>query len=531
MNRLMRIRQKSRSAALASMLLVSIAATACSQSPSSSPSESPSSSGPAIPSSDPVMTIDWMQYPVLSTLDANSYAVQYLQKKFNVKLAIHPINYQDYAQKQQVQLSSGDIPDVMFVLSPLDLRKFAAQGILAEVPLETIQEAAPQTKSTLDQFAPQSWYYTGIDGKNYGLPGTYYNGQFATRVEWRTDLLKKAGIAKIPETIDEFTEAFAALKKIGVFGITTAGNSDYALFHMIFGAYGVLPMQWKVKDGKVVNDAVQPEAKQALALLADWYKQGYIDPEFVTGKDLNQKLIAGKVASYTYGNPNSVDPNNPNSDLSAARKINPEAAIELGTPPKGPGGQLSWSWGTAGNIWAFGKQLEHQPEKLKKILQIIETIRNDEQTYLDLYWGEKGKHWDYADSNLGNKGGLKFLAPYDDPNKAAADGIDGGSKGLNEPFALQSNPAFYEKYSSQDDLEAWKKDNYPRADFFGQPTILPSAAKIWPELQKLKIDSYMRIIIGEKPIDFFDDFAKQWNDKGGTQLEKEANELYQQMKK
>lgn len=347
MIRIMRFSKKMGLAALSSLLLVSIVASACSKPSTPSATGSPAASGSPKPSSEPAITIDWMQYPLSSTLDANSYAVQYLQKKFNVKLTIHPINYQDYAQKQQVQLSSGEIPDVMFVLSPLDLRKFAAQGILAEVPVDTIQQAAPKTKAVLDQFAPQSWYYTGINGKNYGLPGTYYNGQFATRVEWRTDLLKKAGIAKIPETIDEFTQAFAALKKLGVYGITTAGNSDYALFHMIFGAYGVLPTQWKLKDGKVVNDAVQPEAKQALALLADWYKQGYIDPEFATGKDLNQKLIAGKVASYTYGNPNSVDDKNPNSDLSAAKKNNPDATIELGPPPKGPGGQTSWACGSS----------------------------------------------------------------------------------------------------------------------------------------------------------------------------------------
>jgi len=45
-------------------------------------------------------------------------------------------------------------------------------------------------------------------------------------------------------------------------------------------------------------------------------------------------------------------------------------------------------------------------------------------------------------------------------------------------------------------------------------------------LIKLKTDTYAAIIRGDKPISVFDDFVKQWNDRGGSQLEKEANDLY-----
>ncbi|MNW18704.1 hypothetical protein D3C71_2183690 [compost metagenome] len=32
-------------------------------------------------------------------------------------------------------------------------------------------------------------------------------------------------------------------------------------------------------------DAIQPEMKEGLKLLAKWYKDGVIDPEFVTGEN------------------------------------------------------------------------------------------------------------------------------------------------------------------------------------------------------------------------------------------------------
>ena len=38
--------------------------------------------------------------------------------------------------------------------------------------------------------------------------------------------------------------------------------------------------------------------------------------------------------------------------------------------------------------------------------------------------------------------------------------------------------------------------------------------------------TYVQIITGEKPVDAFDDFVKQWYEMGGTQITEEANEWY-----
>ena len=64
----------------------------------------------------------------------------------------------------------------------------------------------------------------------------------------------------------------------------------------IFGAYGAIPMKefrgtgtqnlfYTMKDGKVEFACVQPEMKEALAKLREWYKEGLIDPEFITGEN------------------------------------------------------------------------------------------------------------------------------------------------------------------------------------------------------------------------------------------------------
>ena len=54
----------------------------------------------------------------------------------------------------------------------------------------------------------------------------------------------------------------------------------------IYGAFGAIPDRW-VDDGEgnLIYGAVHPGMKDALTLLAKWYKDGLIDPEFVTGEN------------------------------------------------------------------------------------------------------------------------------------------------------------------------------------------------------------------------------------------------------
>jgi putative aldouronate transport system substrate-binding protein len=500
-------------------VVCSLALTACSNGGETGVSTA-SPSATAATQTKPI-EIKWMVPS--ADLTPNSRTVQVLQEKFNVKLNYYSIPQADYVQKQQILLTSGDVPDVMFIYDPNQLFKYASQGLIAEMPVKTIEQFAPKTKGVLDSFAKQGWFYSNLNGKNYGLPTTYYTGQFNAKQGWRMDLLKKAGVDKVPETIDEMTAAFAKLKQIGVYGMSTNGNSYYFQFWSIFGAYGVMPTQWMLKDGKVVNGAIVPEAKESLTLLANWYAKGYIDPEFVTGKDLDKKLVEGKVA-YTHSTSMAAfDASNPQSALSSMKKIAPDADFQVAPLPKGPRGQQGgWAWGTAGSVFAFGKQMEQQPEKVKKVLEIMEAMRNDEQVFLDAGVGVKGTQWDYNTSS-DSQSGIKFLNPYDDVAKLATEGLKNNFDTL---FAGGPAPAIFEKALGKSSVELLNKYNKPVWDIFGKSDVLPSSGKYWADLTKLKLDVYAQIVRGDKPISYFDDFVKQWNDMGGAQLEKEANELY-----
>ncbi|RAV06385.1 extracellular solute-binding protein [Paenibacillus sp. YN15] len=511
------------------LLAASVALAGCAKDSDSKGNTTASPGASAGAAATPVqpMEINWMQYPAI--FEKGAYGFKYMEDTFNIKLTHYSRSWEEAVQKQQLQLTTNDIPDVMFVNDPANLFKYVTQGLIAEVKLQDIEKYMPSYKKKMDEFAPQGWAYTSLQGKNYGIPTFYWTGQFNAKSFWRTDLLEKAGITKIPETIDEYTAAFEALKKIGVYGISTNGKSYYGMFHTIFGAYGVMPTQWVLKDGKVVNGAVQPEAKEALGKLAEWYKAGYIEPDFATGADLNPKFISGKYALYDTGNPGSIDESQANSLISSIKKVNPEGKMEMAPLPKGPQGKSGgWAWGGAGNIWAFGKQLEKDPAKMARIMEIIEKITTDEQAFIDLGLGVEGKHWAYNDPALKGAGGIKVLPPYNDKAQKQAEG-------LSDTFGVtlwgaQTSPELYEKYTKKETLELFKKYNAPVVDLFGKSDVLPSAGKYFADLQKLKMETYARIVMGEQPLSYFDEFVKKWNEIGGSILEKEANEFYQSMK-
>ncbi|WP_168119602.1 extracellular solute-binding protein [Paenibacillus sp. HB172176] len=526
-------KKKWRFASFALVLALSLALSACSgnnggnaNNNNGEASKTPASTNDAggkTEGGDEPIELTWMVNQVVLP---DSEGQKYLEEKFNVKLNIISVAYADYVQRQQIMLTTGEVPDVMTVMDPNQLFKYADQGLLAEVPIETIEQYAPRTKKELDDFAPQGWYYTNYNGTNYGVP-TFYGGKSTTPVTWRTDLLEKAGVTEIPDTIDEMTEAFAKLKKIGVYGLSSNGNSFYAAFQKIFGAYGVMPTQWMEKDGQVINGAVAPEAKEALAKLAEWYKAGYIDPEFVTGKDLGPKYIDGV---YAFGDNASIyglDESDPNSSISALKNANPDGKLEFGQFPAGPNGDRGgWSWGTAGNAMAFGKQLEKEPEKLQRALEMIDALINDEETFVRMSYGIQGTHWDFANGKDLTEG-IKFLPPYDDNVKLNEEGLD-KSKTL---FAGRPNSTIFYKYFGDKYMEINEKyAQYPVADLFGKADIMPSSGEYWGDLLKLKVEAYAKIIRGDEPIEYFDSFVKQWNELGGAQLQKEAQELYDSTK-
>lgn len=487
-----------------------------------SPNQSRSGSGSG---STSTAQINWFGQPAL--LGKSPYEPKLIEKTFDLKLTTYSLTAGDYATKLQSLLIGGDTPDVVVINDPNIFQTYAAQGVLAVVPKDTIAKYAPHLYADMDKNWKVGWYYSLYNGQNYGYATSGPGGVYSSVTEWRSDLLNKAGISKVPDTLDEVEGAFAALKKIGVYGMSTVGTSYYAQFMTIFGAFGVMPTAWQLKNGDVINGAVATEAKDALALLASWYKKGYIDTEFMTSQAgaQTQKFTAGKVAMWDYGNPGDRDTSNPNSGIVAARKNNPDAQISLAHPPQGPGGRGSWAWGPAGWTVAFGKQLEEDPSKLQKILSVLDKINADDALGTKVELGEEGSMYTLTESSKGLAGGWQWTASYTDPAKRDADGIGGGAVIGQASWNVMSNVVFNDPALR---TTASNYGKYGVSDLFGKAGSVPGSGQYLTNLQNLKIRAYAQIITGAEPVSFFDTFVKQWNSSGGAELQKAATTLYSQ---
>jgi putative aldouronate transport system substrate-binding protein len=272
--------------------------------------------------------------------------------------------------------------------------------------------------------------------------------------------------------------------------------------------------------------------KEALAKLNQWFKDKVIDPEFVTGEkqsgdpSSSTSFVRGRIGFTTKGSylawkPVLYEGDSSSQSYLELKKNNASAADALvyGIPPKGPTGKsgVPQTNMATGEFAAFGKQLEKEPAKLAKLLQMYEEMNSTYDQYLLSLFGIKGKHWDINKDGVPTQiNGLKT----NDLSKMGAHGV----------FNLIELPQYLKERSS---LRAvWADKNHWREGGVRNKleAALPSAGKVNIELNKIEAEAYISIITGNKPLSYFDEFTANWKKSGGDQLEKEANEWYKTFK-
>lgn len=236
-----------------------------------------------------------------------------LETDTNVHIEWNNIPDTDYAEKKNLLLASGDLPDAFYAsqFSDYELITYGEDGTI--IPLEDlIEQYAPNLKKLLEERPDVKAAITAPDGHIYGLP-TWEENELGTNPFFH--VINKAWLDKLgltfPETLDEYTEALVAFKTQDPNGNGKADEIPLSFMHMqwcmdiagLFGAFG-MPDNLEhriVRDGQVIFTAAQPEYKEALKYFNEkWYKQGLIDPESFT-QDAPQYLAKGKTPEETLG--------------------------------------------------------------------------------------------------------------------------------------------------------------------------------------------------------------------------------------
>ena len=202
----------------------------------------------------------------------------------------------EYNTQLALRVASNTLPDTFYIQdnSPgQQMFKMLLEGKrLADLTEIYNTVIIGEAKKALDKVnKAELLRFMTVDGKIYGVTGGGEAINFPYM--WvRQDWLDQLGLA-VPTTIAEFEAvalAFIEAKPGGNPNTTGFVFNPYpgGMFGQWFGAIpifnslGSYPNAWIDKGGSIVNGAIQPETKTALAVLADWYEKGIIPKDFAT---------------------------------------------------------------------------------------------------------------------------------------------------------------------------------------------------------------------------------------------------------
>lgn len=453
-----------------------------------------------------------------------------------------------YDQKTKLAIASNELPDLMTV---------NAQQLAQLVENEMIEDLTEAIETYASDLTNRLLYSDGglamrsatFNDRIMAIPVT---GSMidSSNVLWiRQDWLDKLGLEppKTTEDLKKIAEAFTTQDPDGngkhdTFGLAISrdlwSSTGTPGLEGFFNSYHAYPTIWiEDESGQLVYGAVQPEVKQGLADLQEMYKAGWIDPEFgvkdasIVSEDLN----AGKVGML-FGKMSTP--------FHFLASIMADPTIEWrpyslpsvdGTPAKTQQDFPVTSY------FVVRKGYEH-PEAVVKMLNLREEVLWGESEIHDrLYpahneWLEKVEGFAYQSlvygdlptKNLDAYVNAKTALETQDESVLKTEEERGVYLGLLD-YMETKNPAnlpywlVFGPHGSQSVLhEYYVNERYITSEFYGAAT--PAMTSKQSTLDKLILQEFTKIIVGNASIDHFDKFVQDWHNAGGAEVTAEVNE-------
>ena len=469
------------------------------------------------------------------TLQKNLYS-DYLKNTFNVVIDYVWSSPSDsYNQKVSLVIASGDVPDIMGVGKQEQIIQLQEAGMLADLTTSYETTAAPYIKAFYDSYGDRKFTTATFDGKLMAVPGLTPGYQHS--FTWiRKDWLDKFGLSA-PKTMDDLTniaKTFIA-KKAGGEGTIgfplnnfVAGNyNSYANMDPLFASLGSSPRQWlKNAAGDYYYGTVAPETKTALAKVRDMYASGLIDQGFAarTSDDINAQLLSGK--SGIFFGPWWM----PDWPLGAAISNNAKADWQPYLAPLDSNGDFYALQQNPHASWSAVNAKCANPEVVWKLLN-LSWSRGTIKELTDI------RNITYKKENLGMPWQVVDMVQW-------SDAIPREYKVLQAAIDAKSSAGLApEPLSFYTDMQKWLVDKDPTAwHTYGcritgsgvasmptkfvdnvYPATTPAMETKWANLQTMENQAMLEIIMGQKPIDYFDTFVQQWNNQGGKEIVAEVN--------
>jgi len=472
---------------------------------------------------------------------SNNIYTRFLEEKMNVKVKAEwqaPFG-EAYNQKIKLVIASNDMPDAMQIFNYDDLQSLIKNDMLEDLTDVVDQYAPPVIKDIYASTNGEAFKAATVNGRLYAIPFVRPTADSVNLLWIRKDWLDQLGLQP-PKTLEDVEAIAMAFKEnnpngfkdaVGLPGnksILGLNNANYS-FNSIFNVYHAYPLNWlKDASGNITYGSIQPEVKEALGRLRDMYAEGIIDKEFALRQDVNELIISGKAGMMFY--PWWA----PYYPLNEAMKQDPEAEWVPYLAPFDGEGVFNTQISATTDSWMVVRKGYEHPEAVVKAVSLMNHDKNDPEIQALAATG-------VSDENNPFRIILGYADRLERISKSIHDVLEGSAKA--EELTGDAKRMYDHYMASKDDpinhLESWTNGysyvaggkpllepmNKVPSEFTGlTKTMMTKMAN----LEKLRDEVFIKIIMGDAPLDAFDQFVIDWKKQGGDEITAEVQAAVQQ---
>lgn len=249
--------------------------------------------------------------PEGDSYEDNAYT-RYLKNFLNIQNESVYIEQQDrYDEYINVIVKDRDLPDVL-VLSNREILMELVENDLVEDLTEAYENCTtPRIKEMFDSYGEELLKAGTFEGRLLAIPETVID--HGPCLMWlRKDWMEKLELSE-PENLEEAIEIVDAFVKnkmgaeegaeaIGLVCDTSLVGTTSTNFSVdpIFDSFGASPQRWLEKDGEILYGSLTEETRSAIAFLRELYEREILDQDFVlrAQNNIRDLVIEGKCGAF-----------------------------------------------------------------------------------------------------------------------------------------------------------------------------------------------------------------------------------------
>lgn len=480
--------------------------------------------------------------PEGNTYEDNAYT-RYLRKMLNIQNeSVHMEREERYDEYVNILVKDHTLPDVLVVSDRETLHELVENDLVEDLTDVYESCTSPRIKEMYDSYGGELLEGGMFDGRLMAIPETVID--HGPCLLWlRKDWMEELDLAE-PKTLEEAFTIIEEFKKnrmgtepgeepIGLLCDTSlvgTTSTNYSV-EPVFDSFGAFPQRWIMDEyGGVVYGSVTGETKEALGYLNQLYERGILDTDFAlrAQNNLRDIVVEGKCGAF-FGL--WWTPNNPLMDT-YDRDGTAEWEPYYLTGDALNGSQRFTTF--RDNKYVVVRKGYEHPEIVMKIISVLFDYTRYEAKDAD----EVNSYFALNVDPTARP--LVINVDYYEATYKVTENI---RKALNGKSSVNSLSAIEKSYYdacsnylegrnvTAEDWAAYKSrisavgllidgDYKPPVRKYLEDTD----GEIPEALKTLEKNTFIQIIMGKKPLDYFDEFVELWYEQGGKELTEQVRE-------